>query len=157
MLLGLVALVLLPIALRHEPADREAYDAPGPPEALVAGVIAAGSGTVSALGVAAGLVAMVSIFSRGSWRWSLAAALAVTTGWVADLFLAPGPRVAWWQALLVLLGLLMIAAVTGRVRRGRRRAQWQLQAAASMSREEMHTRRAAGDRGGASADRPRHA
>lgn len=139
-LLGLLALVLLPIALRHEPPDREPCDAPGPPEALVAGVIVAGSGTVSALGVAAGLVAMVSVFSRGSWRWSLAAALAVTTGWVGDLLLAPGPRVAWWQALLVLLGLLMIAAVIGRARLGRRREQWQLQAAASMSREEMRTR-----------------
>lgn len=139
-LLGLVALVLLPIALRHEPPDRLGYDAAGPLEALVAGVIVAGCGSVSVLGFAAGLVAMVSIFSRGSWRWSLAAALAVTMGWAGDLLLAPGPRVVWWQVLLVLLGMLTIAAAVGRVRSRRRRQQWQLEAAASMTRAEMRAR-----------------
>lgn len=139
LLLGVVALVALPITLHHGVPDERGQETT-PVVTSVAGVIAAGCGCVSGLGFAAGIVALVSILSRGAWRWSLAAVVAMTLSWTADLILSPGTRVPWEQGLLGLVLVLAAAAALARMRFTRRQRIMQLEAAASMTREEIRVR-----------------
>lgn len=139
LLLGVVALVALPITLHHRAPDERGQETTSV-VSLVAGVVVVGCGCVSGLGFAAGIVALVSMLSRGAWRWSLAAVVAMTLSWTADLILSPGTRVPWGQGLLGLVLFLAAAAALARMRFTRRQRIVQLEAAASMTRKEIRVR-----------------
>lgn len=139
LLLGVVALVALPITLHHRAPDERGQETTSV-VSLVAGVVVVGCGCVSGLGFAAGIVALVSMLSRGAWRWSWAAVVAMTLSWTADLILSPGTRVPWGQGLLGLVLFLAAAAALARMRFTRRQRIVQLEAAASMTRKEIRVR-----------------
>lgn len=70
--LGLLALALLPAAIRHDPMEREnSYI--GPPEALVASLVILCLWFVSLLAAPAGAVVLISLSARLSLWWTLPA------------------------------------------------------------------------------------
>ncbi|WP_291797713.1 hypothetical protein [Brevibacterium sp.] len=74
--LGILALCLVPAAIRHDDEELEEDTYIGPPSALVAGLVVITVWQVAPLAIAAGAVVIISISSRISASWTIPAVCA---------------------------------------------------------------------------------
>ncbi len=143
--LGLVAVGLVPIAVRHGYAGAEAagdpaalVDRPEPRSALIAAVVIGVFTAVSASAAAASLITMISVCSRGRRSWAVVV-YGVTLAATGAGYFVQGP-VGSWIDTLVLLGvsavMLLVPVLIGMYRWSRRRRIRALQAEAMTARRE---------------------
>lgn len=103
--LGILALCLVPAAVRHDNEELEEDTYVGPPSALVAGLVVITVWQVAPLAIAAGAIVIISISSRISASWTIPAVCAsIFSALIAELaFFAPEAAVNW----------MLVAGVTG--------------------------------------------
>ncbi|WP_156914098.1 hypothetical protein [Brevibacterium album] len=106
--LGLLALCLVPAAIRHDSEELEEDTYIGPPSALVAGLVVITVWQVSPLAIAAGAVVIISISSRISASWTIPAVCAsIFSVLIAELaFFHTQPGIDW-----AVVGLVAAATV----------------------------------------------
>lgn len=100
LVLGALALCLLPAALRHD--EEEADDAYiGPPSALVAGLVIVALWQVAPLAFAAGAIVIISISGRVSLTWTVpTACAAILSVLISQLAFRPHQTTVDWVAVL---------------------------------------------------------
>lgn len=119
--LGVLALVLLPAAIAHDPMEREESYV-GPPSALVAGLVVLSVWMVSVMAAPAGAIALISISSRLSANWTVPAVLASFMSMIVfELTLShDDPGIRWTSvalSMLVALCLVGMGSIRGKMLR----------------------------------------
>lgn len=117
--LGLVALTLLPAAIAHDTEELREDSYIGPPSALVAGLVVITVWQIAPLAMAAGAIVIISISSRVSASWTIPAICAsILSSLIAELAFHPqDPAVSWGSigiTALVTLVLVAIGTVRGK-------------------------------------------
>lgn len=142
---AIVAMALLPKALRHDPREFEWHDPiPGTIGTLFAGLLVVAFGTATVLGGIAGLFALVSIVSRASTRWTIAAISATLVGSVLGMSFDPGSTYSSVKDVAFFLAAgafaSAVAMVIGQYRAKRRAHARFLRAEAETARVEERAR-----------------
>jgi signal transduction histidine kinase len=147
--LGLVAVGLLPAALRHGVADTQAFadstadpselvDRPEPRSALIAALVIGGLLSISASAWAASLFSMISIASRGRRSWAVLIYAVTVVSSIVGYFVLDSAE-TWIDALLVCgisAVMLLVPVLIGMYRWSRRRRIRALEAEALTARRE---------------------
>ncbi|WP_288831427.1 histidine kinase [uncultured Corynebacterium sp.] len=138
---AVVGWLCLPKALWHDP--REAHTGfRGTRGSFLASLVVVLSST-SYFAVPAGVVALISVFSRRSWRWSLAAVVCVGVSGLSDVIFSPlpgmgAPTVAMWA-----VGTFSVVALTALIAMFRSNAREQQLREVAEAREEARVARQA--------------
>lgn len=136
---GLVAYALIPLAIKHVPAERDP-DFPGTRGSLVAACVVAMLG-FSYFAIPALMVALVSAYGRRSTMWSVAASVSLLLSfpieWALTRFVGQEWDASWLLALpLVIVPTMLVGTARGR----RRERQARLEAEAKLSQERLRSR-----------------
>ncbi|WP_256282571.1 hypothetical protein [Brevibacterium sp. HMSC07C04] len=110
--LGVLALALLPSAIRHDPMEVE-YGYVGPPSALVASLVILSVWMVSLLAAPAGAIVLISLSARLSLNWTAPAVCAsLMSALVYQLTHSPAqPDISWTTVLGSFVLTLMLIAM----------------------------------------------
>lgn len=124
--LGLVALTLLPAAIAHDTEELREDSYIGPPSALVAGLVVITVWQIAPLAMAAGAIVIISISSRVSASWTIPAICAsILSSLIAELAFHPQHSDVSWESIgftaLITLALVILGTVRGKHLRSLRR------------------------------------
>lgn len=124
--LGLVALTLLPAAIAHDTEELREDSYIGPPSALVAGLVVITVWQIAPLAMAAGAIVIISISSRVSATWTIPAICAsILSSLIAELAFHPQHSAVSWESIgftaLITVALVVLGTVRGRHLRSLRR------------------------------------
>lgn len=117
LILGLLALCLVPAAIAHDTEELEEDSYIGPPSALVAGLVVITVWQVAPLAMAAGAIVIISISSRVSASWTIPAICAsILSALISQLAFQPQqPELSWGSiGMVTIITLLLVALGTVR-------------------------------------------
>jgi len=120
LLLGLLALSLVPAAIAHDTEELKEDSYIGPPSALVAGLVVITVWQVAPLAMAAGAIVIISISSRVSASWTVPAVCAsILSALISELAFQPMQTDISWGTIGMTTLITLLLAALGTVR-GRR-------------------------------------
>ncbi|SMY10769.1 hypothetical protein [Brevibacterium jeotgali] len=117
LILGLLALCLVPAAIAHDTEELEEDSYIGPPSALVAGLVVITVWQVAPLAMAGGAIVIISISSRVSASWTVPAICAsILSALISQLAFQPQqPGLSWGTiGMTTIITLLLVALGTVR-------------------------------------------
>lgn len=126
LILGLLALSLVPAAIAHDTEELEEDSYIGPPSALVGGLVVITVWQTAPLAMAAGAVVIISISSRVSASWTVPAICAsILSALISQLAFQPQQTEISWGAIgattIITLVLVALGTVRGKHLRSLRR------------------------------------
>ncbi len=117
LLLGLLALCLVPAAIAHDTEELEEDSYIGPPSALVAGLVVITVWQVAPLAMAAGAIVIISISSRVSASWTIPAVCAsILSALISQLAFQPQQTDLSWGMIGLTTIITLLLAALGTVR-----------------------------------------
>lgn len=117
LLLGVLALCLVPAAIAHDTEELEEDSYIGPPSALVAGLVVITVWQVAPLAMAAGAIVIISISSRVSASWTIPAICAsILSALIAQLAFQPQQQELSWGSIGLTTIVTLLLAALGTVR-----------------------------------------
>lgn len=117
MVLGIMALCLLPAAIAHDTEELRRENHIGPPSALVAGLVVIMVWQVAPLAMAAGAIVIISISSRVSPSWTIPAVCAsILSSLVSELAFMPQQRGVDWGTIAFVSCITGVLVLVGTLR-----------------------------------------
>ncbi|HLR44927.1 MAG TPA: hypothetical protein VK065_07040, partial [Brevibacterium sp.] len=115
--LGVVALSLLPAAIAHDTEELREDSYIGPPSALVAGLVVITVWQIAPLAMAAGAIVIISISSRVSASWTIPAVCAsILSSLIAQLAFEPQHAGIQWSSIGFTAAITVLLVGVGTVR-----------------------------------------
>lgn len=117
LVLGAMALFLLPSAIAHDTEELRQDTYIGPPSALVAGLVVIMVWQVAPLAMAAGAIVIISISSRVSASWTIPAVCAsILSSLIAQLAFEPQHAGIQWSSIGFTAAITVLLVGVGTVR-----------------------------------------
>lgn len=117
LVLGVMALFLLPAAIAHDTEELRQDTYIGPPSALVAGLVVIMVWQVAPLAMAAGAIVIISISSRVSASWTIPAVCAsILSALIAQLAFEPQHTGIQWSSIGFAAAMTVLLVGVGTIR-----------------------------------------